>query len=74
SRLSGLLIGTEIAGAKEKFGTSATIALVASGAMATLYAKAMTVAGLNFDIVDADEAVRKGLFVAASQLWPAIQG
>jgi 2-dehydro-3-deoxygalactonokinase len=71
SRLSGLLIGTEIAGAKEKYGTITRIALVASGAMAALYAKALTIAGLEFDIVDADEAVRKGLFVAASKLWPA---
>lgn len=74
SRLSGLLIGTEIAGAREKFGTSATVTLVASGTMAALYAKAMTAGGLTFDIVDADEAVRKGLFVAASQLWPAQKG
>ncbi|MBA8879934.1 2-dehydro-3-deoxygalactonokinase [Phyllobacterium myrsinacearum] len=71
SRLSGLLIGTEIAGAREKYGTTTKIALVASGAMAALYAKALTVAGLGFDIVDADDAVRKGLFVAASKLWPA---
>ncbi len=71
SRLSGLLIGTEIAGAKEKYGTAAKIALVASGTMAALYAKALTVAGLTFDVVDADEAVRKGLFVAASKIWPA---
>ena len=69
SRLSGLLIGAEIAGAKAKSGSRVT--LVASGAMAALYGKALHIADLDFDLVDADEAVRKGLFVAASSIWPA---
>ena len=68
SRLSNLLIGAEIAGAKAKLQGSVT--LVASGAMAALYGKALTIAGIDFDLVDADEAVRKGLFVAASSIWP----
>ncbi|WP_271898853.1 2-dehydro-3-deoxygalactonokinase [Candidatus Phyllobacterium onerii] len=69
SRLSGLLIGAEIAGAKAK--SESRVTLVASGAMAALYGKALHIAGLDFDLVDADEAVRKGLFVAASSIWPA---
>jgi 2-dehydro-3-deoxygalactonokinase len=68
SRLSGLLIGAEIAAARAKH--EGKVTLVASGAMATLYGKALYVAGLEFDLVDADEAVRKGLFVAASGIWP----
>ena len=68
SRLSGLLIGAEIAGARTRHGGS--VALVASGAMAALYSKALTIAGIGLDLVDADEAVRKGLFVAASTIWP----
>ncbi|MEJ1121207.1 2-dehydro-3-deoxygalactonokinase [Phyllobacterium sp. CCNWLW109] len=72
SRLSGLLIGAEIAG--QKAITNNRIVLVASGAMATLYGKAFDVAGLDFDLVDADEAVRKGLFVAASGIWPNVKG
>lgn len=72
SRLSGLLIGAEIAGAKAI--SNNRITLVASGAMATLYGKAFDIAGLEFDLVDADEAVRKGLFVAASGIWPTIKG
>jgi 2-dehydro-3-deoxygalactonokinase len=68
SYLSGLLIGAEIAGARPKVQDRVT--LVASGAMATLYGKAFALAGVNFDLVDADEAVRKGLFVAASGIWP----
>ncbi|MEP7453676.1 2-dehydro-3-deoxygalactonokinase [Phyllobacterium sp. SB3] len=72
SRLSGLLIGAEIAGAKAI--SNNRITLVASGAMATLYGKAFDIAGLEFDLVDADEAVRKGLFVAASGIWPNTKG
>jgi 2-dehydro-3-deoxygalactonokinase len=68
SRLSGLLIGAEIAAAKAKH--SGKVTLVASGTMAELYGKALNVAGLEYDFVDADEAVRKGLFVAASGIWP----
>ncbi|MCO4319410.1 2-dehydro-3-deoxygalactonokinase [Phyllobacterium sp. 21LDTY02-6] len=69
SRLSGLLIGAEIAGA----GAPRNIILVASGAMATLYGRALEIASIDFQLVDADEAVRKGLFAAASAMWP-IQG
>jgi 2-dehydro-3-deoxygalactonokinase len=72
SRLSGLLIGAEIAAARAKYNGKVT--LVASGAMAALYGKALNVASLEFDIVDADEAVRKGLFVAASGIWPREEG
>ncbi|NTS33105.1 2-dehydro-3-deoxygalactonokinase [Phyllobacterium sp. BT25] len=68
SRLSGLLIGAEIAGARSKH--QGRVALVASGSMATLYGKAISLAGIEFGAVDADEAVRKGLFVAASAIWP----
>ena len=71
ARLSGLLIGAEVAGARAK--NQGRVTLVASGAMAALYGKALTHAGLEFDLVDADEAVRKGLFVAASHTWPIEQ-
>lgn len=72
SRLSGLLIGAEIAGAKSRH--RGRVTLVASGAMAALYGKALALAGIEFTSVDADEAVRKGLFVAASTVWPSQQG
>lgn len=71
ARLSGLLIGAEVAGARVK--NEGRVTLVASGAMAALYGKALAHAGLEFDRVDADEAVRKGLFVAASHTWPITQ-
>lgn len=71
ARLSGLLIGAEIAAARmEKQGR---VTLVASGTMAALYGRALALSGLEYDLVDADEAVRKGLFVAASRLWPIEQ-
>ena len=69
SRLSGLLIGAEIAGAKAKH--TGKVTLVASGAMTALYSKALSIADMDFDLVDADDAVRKGLFVAAAAVWPA---
>lgn len=65
--LSGLLIGAEIAGAKAR--TSEAITLVASGAMAERYGVALDVAGLAFRRVDADEAVRRGLFAAGKRLY-----
>ncbi|MGH6858608.1 MAG: 2-dehydro-3-deoxygalactonokinase [Phyllobacterium sp.] len=72
SRLSGLLIGAEIAGTG--VGSQDRMILVASGAMASLYGRAFALAELEFDLVDADTAVRKGLFVAASGIWPKTQG
>lgn len=67
SRLSGLLIGAEIADglAKSKL---RKIALVASGLSQALYLKAFEMAGVVSEIVDADDAVRKGLLAVAHEL------
>jgi len=66
--LSGLLIGGEIASARRRFGEgAASIVLVASGALATLYQQALGLAGLAVRTVDADEAVRAGLIEAARE-------
>ena len=66
--LSGLLIGGEVASAKRHYGASeAPVALVASGALATLYGAAFDLAGLALRTVDADEAVRAGLVEAARE-------
>ena len=66
--LSGLLLGGEIASAKRRYGAGdAPLALVASGALATLYGAALGLAGLAFRSVDADEAVRAGLVEAARE-------
>ncbi|WP_245513528.1 MULTISPECIES: 2-dehydro-3-deoxygalactonokinase [unclassified Mesorhizobium] len=66
--LSGLLIGGEIASARRRYGAGeAPVVLIASGALAALYAAALGFAGLAFRIVDADEAVRAGLVEAARE-------
>jgi 2-dehydro-3-deoxygalactonokinase len=66
--LSGLLIGGEIASANRRYGASAApVVLVASGALGTLYAEALGLAGLAVRTVDADEAVRAGLVEAARE-------
>lgn len=65
AKLSGLLIGGEMASARKRFGASQTVVLVASGAMAELYTAALEAAGFTVEPADADEAVRAGLFEAA---------
>ncbi|NGO51268.1 2-dehydro-3-deoxygalactonokinase [Allomesorhizobium camelthorni] len=67
--LSGLLIGAEVASASRRFAKSgAPVVLVASGALRPLYEAAFGLAGLEFHPVEADEAVRAGLFAAARHL------
>lgn len=66
ARLSGLLIGAEIAAARACYLESGTpVVLVASGGLKTAYGKALAQAGLAVRAVDADEAVRAGLVHAA---------
>jgi len=66
ARLSGLLIGSEIAGGLAVADNRvSSVVLVASGAMQALYQAALAAAGIQVRIVDADEAVRAGLWQAA---------
>lgn len=67
ARLSGLLIGGEIASAKRRYGSAGGSVLVGSGALSALYAEALELAGLQVRSVDADAAVRAGLFAAARE-------
>ncbi|MBN9234873.1 MULTISPECIES: 2-dehydro-3-deoxygalactonokinase [Phyllobacteriaceae] len=68
ARLSGLLIGGEIASALRRYPVGdAPVVLVGSGALAALYGAALEMAGLVVRQVDADVAVRAGLFAAARQ-------
>lgn len=69
ARLSGLLIGSEIGLAREKFGTGATVDLVAQGDLASHYSSALHLAGFTVRTHDSEEAVRRGLFAAARQYW-----
>lgn len=69
ARLSGLLIGAEIASARRVFDCpSDKVILVASGPLGSLYAAALKLAGCAVLQADAEEAVRAGLFEAAKRL------
>lgn len=70
ARLSGLCVGLELAGAR-RFLSSGPIEIVASGVHAGLYRKAFDMLGLPFNVTDASEASRMGLFSAARQLHGA---
>ena len=67
SRLSGLMIGAEISSC---LATHHGVHLAATGTMATRYAAALRCLDIDFDMTDADLAVRTGLFDLASRLWP----
>ncbi len=69
ARLSGLLIGVEIAGAVARFGDFAEVDLLAAGALSSLYARALEIAGKMVRPHDADTAVRDGLCVAGRAFW-----
>ena len=68
ARLSGTLIGLEIAGAVASGSDGQTIRLVASGKLRSLYEAAFSSLDLPFDRIDADEAVRQGLSAAAQKI------
>ncbi len=67
ARLSGLLIGLEIAGMSKAAGDRVT--LISNGVLAQSYASAFKVAGLEFDLLEADEIARTGLYYAARAIW-----
>ncbi|MEW9616383.1 2-dehydro-3-deoxygalactonokinase [Shinella sp. S4-D37] len=69
ARLSGTLIGLEIAGALSLVAEGTPVTLVVSGGLGALYEKALAAAGLSPVVVDADAAVRKGLAAGAKALW-----
>lgn len=67
--LSGLLIGAEIAAAQPAGASKRKVVLVASGALADLYGTALRHAGHPVERVEAECAVRAGLFAAAQHLF-----
>jgi 2-dehydro-3-deoxygalactonokinase len=69
ARLSGALIGTEIAGARTRFGGLDHVHLVASGSLSKLYARALESIGWTVDTLDGEEVVRRGLHAAARRFW-----
>ena len=71
ARLSGTLIGLEIAGALQSARPGSAVCLVASGPLAGLYQSALSALDLTPVTIDADDAVRNGLAAAANAIWPA---
>ncbi|MGD9478241.1 2-dehydro-3-deoxygalactonokinase [Shinella sp. G-2] len=69
ARLSGTLIGLEIAGALSLVADGTPVALVVSGGLGALYEAALAAAGLAPTLIDADTAVRNGLAAGAKALW-----
>jgi 2-dehydro-3-deoxygalactonokinase len=69
ARLSGTLIGLEIAGALSLVADGTPVALVVSGGLGALYREALAAAGLSPTVIDADTAVRNGLAAGAKALW-----
>jgi 2-dehydro-3-deoxygalactonokinase len=69
ARLSGYLIGQEIAGAKARFPVPARLELVGGGVLGALYREALAVAGIACNDHDGDELVIAGLTEAASLIW-----
>lgn len=70
SRLSGLLLGAEIAAMRPRLGPGQSVQLIGSGALTELYAAALSLAGVETVSLDGGELVRKGLFAAARALYP----
>lgn len=71
ARLSGTLIGLEIAGASGAADRAwnGAITLIVSGRLGELYATALEALNRPYHFQDADEAVRIGLVRAARTLW-----
>ena len=68
-RLSGTLIGVELAAGLSGTLPKAGVTLIASGRLAMLYQLAFDVLSVAVTPIDADEAVRRGLSMAAAAIW-----
>lgn len=67
--LSGTLIGAELAAGLSGAVPQAGVTLIASGRLAMLYRQAFDALSVAVQPVDADEAVRRGLSMAAAAIW-----
>lgn len=67
--LSGTLIGAELAAGLSGSVPQAGITLIASGRLAALYRHAFDALSVTVQPVDADDAVRCGLSMAAAAIW-----
>lgn len=67
--LSGTLIGTELAAGLSGAVPRAGVTLIASGRLEALYRHAFDALSVMVQPLDADEAVRRGLSLAAAAIW-----
>jgi 2-dehydro-3-deoxygalactonokinase len=65
ARLSGLLIGADVGAALAEVEAGTPVRLAASGPLGKLYHRALTLAGIDAGLLDAEAMVRSGLFQAA---------
>lgn len=72
ARLSGLLIGLEVAGGRTLYGGPGEVLLLSDDTMGALYDSALEIAGLKVRRVAADELVRDGLFMAARHAFGGV--
>lgn len=71
ARLSGLLLGLEIAGVRDI--AQKQVTLISSGQLAHSYRHALESVGFQCKLIDADEMVLAGLCHAAGQIWPNLK-
>jgi 2-dehydro-3-deoxygalactonokinase len=72
-RISGTLIGLELAAELGKDRPKSGITLVASGRLQRLYRLAFDTLSVPVRSIDAEEAVRRGLFMAAGTIWKIVE-
>jgi 2-dehydro-3-deoxygalactonokinase len=71
ARLSGLLIGAEIADAIQHFGVQYPLRLIGAGGLGHLYQTALAASDFDVTMIDAEQASQRGLAKAATQIWGA---
>jgi 2-dehydro-3-deoxygalactonokinase len=69
ARLSGLLIGTELADALHRLGPIGPVRLIGAGSLGRLYEAALLERGCDVTVVDAEQASQRGLAKAAIDIW-----
>jgi len=69
ARLSGLLIGMEIAGALKRHAPGQPLRLIGAGSLGSLYEASLLDAGFDVSVIDAEQSSRAGLSKAAINLW-----
>ncbi len=69
ARLSGTLIGIEVAGALAHHPADQPLRLIGAGDLCRLYESALSEAGYAVTVTDAEQASRTGLRKAATHIW-----